>query len=133
MKNKFIRIFAAVLLLMGMVFTVSACQSKADTVSANISKDADNFQILRRIVFYNGITGEYMLSIEGYCSLGNEDKPGELSVTCKTGDKAYKKHYLGLSDNVTYFEEQINAANVSADHYEVVFRPTTIIPDPVIR
>lgn len=54
---------------------------------------------------------------------------GQLSVTCKTGESAYKKHFLGLSDNVTYFVEQVEAANVSAYHYRVIFKPQTIVPD----
>lgn len=108
---------------------VAGCQSNADVVSANLSKSADQFNILRRIVFYNGITGDYMLTIEGFCSLGNSDKSGELSVTCRTGTDAYKKDFLGLSDNVTYFVEQLDAANVSQDHYLVVFKPTVIIPN----
>lgn len=123
-----------VFVALGMALTgMTACKSKADTVSDNLSKDADNFMILRRIVFLNGITDTYIMTIEGYCSLGNYDGPGELSVTCKVGKNQYKKHYLGLSDNVTYFEEQIDPASVSANHYEVVFRPSTIVPQPVIR
>ena len=112
-----------------MVFGVSGCfTSDADVVSANLSKEADMFRVLRRVIFYNGITGEYMLTIEGYCSLGNNDGPGELTVTCKVGD-GYKKNFLGLSDNVTYFLEQLDSANVSTDHYKVIFKPATIIPD----
>ena len=87
------------------------------------------FEIQRRVVFYNGITGEYILTIEGLCSLGNYDKARELSVTCKTGPKEYKKHFLGLSDNVTFFAEQIDSANVSTYHYRVIFKPASIIPD----
>ena len=79
-----------------------ACTSDADVASSNLSKAADNFEVARRIVFYNGITGEYMLTIEGLCSLGNSDKARELSVTCKTGPNEFKKHFLGLSDNVSY-------------------------------
>lgn len=101
----------------------------ADIASQNLSKAADNFEVTRRVVFYNGITGDYILTIEGLCSLGNQDSSGELTVTCKTGPKAYKKHFLGLSDNVTFFAEQLEAANVSAYHYRVVFKPQTIIPD----
>ena len=107
---------------------LAAC-NEADVASQNLSTAADNFQINRRIVFYNGITDTYMLTIEGLCSLGNTDKDGQLTVTCKTGPTAYKKHFLGLSDNVTYFVEQLEAANVSAYHYKVIFRPATIIPD----
>jgi hypothetical protein len=117
-----------VALAVGMVF-FGACASDADVASHNLSKAADQFEVVRRIVFYNGITGEYMLTIEGRCSLGNTDSSGELSVTCKAGSKKYKKHYLGLSDNVTYFVEQIEAKHVSKDHYRVIFKPKTIVPD----
>ena len=116
------------------VLAVAGCRTDADIVSENLSRSADQFNILRRVVFYNGITGEYMLTIEGYCSLGNFDDAGELTVTCQvasvgTQEEQYKKHFLGLSDNVTYFVEQLNGANVSSDHYKVIFKPTVIIPD----
>ena len=106
----------------------AACTSDADVASHNLSKAADNFEVLRRVVFYNGITDQYIFSIEGYCSLGNSDKARELSVTCKVGSE-YKKHFLGLSDNVTFFVEQLEGANVSTSHYRVVFKPSTIVPD----
>lgn len=123
--------------LMALAFSglmvLAACQSDADVVSNNLSKSADQFEVLRRIVFYNGITGEYMLTIEGYCSLGNNDSPGELTVTCETSPGQYKKNFLGLSDNVTYFLEQLDAAGVSKDHYRVVFKPSVIVPDIDVR
>jgi len=107
---------------------VAACTSDADVASKNLSTAADNFEINRRIVFYNGITGQYMLVIEGFCSLGNSDKAGELSVTCKVGQN-YKKNFLGLSDNVTFFVEQLESVGVSTDHYVVNFHPETLIPE----
>ena len=110
-----------------------ACTSDADVASSNLSKAADNFEVARRIVFYNGITGEYMLTIEGLCSLGNSDKARELSVTCKTGPDEFKKHFLGLSDNVSYVVEQLEGQNVSTSFYRVVFKPTTILPDVDVR
>lgn len=111
---------------------LSACND-ADIASQNLSRAADMFEISRRVVFYNGITDSYMLTIEGLCSLGNHDGPKELTVTCKTGPQAFKKHFLGLSDNVTYFVEQIDGADVSTYHYRVVFKPQTIIPDVDFR
>jgi len=112
----------------GLLASLVAC-TDADIASRNLSTAADQFQIARRVVFYNGITGDYMLSIEGLCSLGNNDKPNELTVTCKTGSREFKKHFLGLSDNVTYFVEQLSPAMVSVFQYRVVFKPQTIIPD----
>jgi len=118
-----------VALALTLLLSVAACQRASDVVSTNISTAADSFEILRRVIFYNGITGDYMLTIEGYCALGNHDIAGELTVVCKISPTEYKKHFLGLSDNVTYFVEQITAANVSAYHYRVVFKPSIIIPD----
>lgn len=125
--------FLLLVLLVLCPFVLAGCTTDADTASYNISKDADMFRVNRRIVFYNGINGEYILTIEGFCSLGNADPTGELSVTCKTGEGSYKKHFLGLSDNVTYFAEQIESKDVSANHYKVIFRPSEIIPDIEIR
>lgn len=110
------------------VLVVAGC-SDADVASSNLSKAADNFEVTRRIVFYNGITGDYMLTIEGLCSLGNQDKEKRLSVTCKTGPAVYKKHFLGLSDNVTFFVEQVEAMPVGTYHYRVFFKPQAILPN----
>lgn len=112
---------------------LAGCAREADVASRNLSQAADQFEINRRIVFYNGITGTYMLTVEGLCSLGNNDKSRAVSITCKTGPTSYKKHFLGLSDNVTFFVEQIDAANVSPYHYRVIFNPRSIVPDVDIR
>ena len=116
------------IVLLGLVFAGVGCR-EADVASHNMSVAADQFEITRRIVFYNGITDNYILVIEGLCSLGNADPAGELSVTCKTGPNQYKKHFLGLSDNVTYFAEQLDSAQADPFHYKVIFRPETVIPD----
>lgn len=110
---------------------LSACnnQRDADVASHNLSVAADQFEINRRVVFYNGITGEVMLEIDGLCSLGNNDAPGQLTVTCKTGPNQFKKHFLGLSDNVTYFVQQVEAADVSTSRYRVIWKPSTLVPN----
>ena len=103
------------------------CSRDSTIVSQNLSRAADQFEIDRRVVFYNGITGEYMLVIEGRCSI--EPVTGRLEVVCKVGDGQYKKHFLGISDNVTYFAEQIDGASASTIHYRVIFKPASIIPN----
>lgn len=113
------------------VASLSACSNDAQVASSNLSKAADNFEIRRRIVFYNGITGDYMLTIEGLCSQDQSDR--KLAVTCKTGPTEYKKHFLGLSDNVTYFSEQLQGKDASVYRYRVVFKPSVIVPDLEIR
>lgn len=104
---------------------LTACDD-AQVASRNLSKAADNFEITRRIVFYNGITGEYMLTIEGLCAQEHTER--KLAVTCKVGAGEYKKHFLGLSDNVTYFSEQMQSAPANVYHYRVTFKPSVIVP-----
>jgi len=116
----------ACLLLAGLAL-VTGCETEADVTSANLSMDADEFKINRRIVFFNGITDTYLLSIEGRASIF--DDGNQLEVTVKTGEDAYKKHFLGLSDNVSYFVEQLESADVDKYRYKVLFRPQVIIPD----
>ena len=112
---------------LALVLAFSSCSEHSDVVSENISTAAHNFEVNRRAIFYNGITGDYILTIEGLITL--TESGGRLEVTCKTGPSAYKKHYLGLSDNVTYFMEQLEPVAADPFHYRVVFRPQTIIPD----
>ncbi len=94
----------------------SGCGSDARIASKNLSTKADNFELNRRIVFY-----------KGRCSV--EPNKNKLAVTCKTGANSFKKHYLGLSDNVTYFSEQLDDVDVSTYHYKVIFKPQSILND----
>ncbi|AXQ67657.1 hypothetical protein KIOSHI_174 [Bacillus phage Kioshi] len=124
MKKKLIAGLMSIMAVTGL----AGCSTEADVVSENLSKSADSFEVQRRIVFLNGITDKYLLSIEGLCSFDASDSK-KVSVTCKVGEGKYKKHSLGLSDNVTFFSEQTDAKYEDAYHYKVLFRPEEIIPD----
>lgn len=119
------RIFIAAAVLA----TLAGCDNDARVASSNLSRAADNFEINRRIVFFNGITDSYLLSIEGRCAFEVEGGGQKVAVTCKLGQNSYKKHTLGLSDNVSFFSEQLDSADVSVYHYRVVFKPQSILPD----
>ena len=119
------KILIFTMVIVGLV--VSGCSTDASVASRNLAKSAEMFELDRRIVFYNGITGTYILSIEGKCSI--EVSSTKLAVTCKMTDGTYKKHHLGISDNVTYFSEQLDAKAVSDSHYRVIFKPSVILPD----
>jgi len=122
-----------ILLLCAMVYagTYSGCSpvnhSDARVASHNISKAADMFEIDRRIVFFNGITSDVLLTIIGKCSIS--DQRSQLEVTCKIDDHKYKKHFLGLSDNVSYFAEHLESSSVSTSQYKVIIKPSAMIPD----
>jgi hypothetical protein len=132
MNTRIVNAFNLIVPLMAAVTLLTSCgqaASDAKVASYNLSTAADNFELNRRIVFYNGITGEYMLSIEGLCSIGKAMETDAVTVTCKVGPTAYKKHFLGLSDNVTYFAEQLESSPQSTAQYRVVFKPSVIIPN----
>jgi len=117
-------------LLIGLILVpvvlVTGCSAPADTVSQNLSKDADDFKIMRKVVLYNGITDTYTLAVTGFCSLNNDS--GD-SVTCKVDDGTYLKHIFRMGDNMTLFAEQLEPAEAKATRYKVYFRPETILPD----
>lgn len=115
-----------VITALALTAALGGCDNDARVASRNLSTAADNFEIQRRIVFYNGITNDYILTIEGLCSQEQTEK--KLAVTCKVGPGAYKKHFLGLSDNVTYFSEQMEPAAANVYHYRVIFKPSVIVP-----
>lgn len=124
------RRLVAVLAAVGLL-ALAGCSDDAEVASKNLSKAADNFEVQRRVVFFNGITDTYLLSIEGRCSI--VDQGSQLEVTCKLGQDEFKKHFLGLSDNVSYFVEQLEAADVDEYHYRVVFKPEEIVPEIDLR
>jgi hypothetical protein len=126
-KKAIVVLFASIL----SVGALTGCSSDADVASSNLSKAAEQFEINRRIVFINGITDKYLLEIQGRCSVESEESKlaQSLEVTCKTGPNEFKKHFLGLSDNVTYLVEQVESADVSVYRYRVIFKPETLLPD----
>lgn len=110
---------------------VAACGSQSDTVSKNISTEAEKFNVQRRIVGINGVTDKVEFLVEGRCSiegdgLGNLDA---LIVTCKHGPNDYRKHYVGLSDNVFFITTQLKGIKVSEYRTKIVIKPQGIVPD----
>ncbi|MDB4575410.1 hypothetical protein N9112_00440, partial [bacterium] len=75
--------------------TLTGCSREADVAQRNLAKAADSFEVVRRVVFYNTWKGEYMLAIEGRCSIQNAGH--KLSLICKTGPEKLWKHDLGLT------------------------------------
>ena len=130
-KNRIMRVVAGAALAIGLIAPLAACSSDAEIASRNLSTAAEYFEVDRRIVFFNGITDAYLLTIEGRCSVESADSAlgGSLEVTCKIGPDEFKKHFLGLSDNVSYLVEQLEPIDVSTYHYRVVFKPQSIVPE----
>lgn len=114
-----------------MMICLTSCDDSM-SVNYNLNRDEQNFKEYRRVVFYNGITGEYILQVEGYMAL-NIDTDGDLVVTVKQQNGSFLKHYLGLSDNVTWFSESLDPRFVSDKRYKVIFKPSSLVPTFELR
>lgn len=110
------------------LLALTGCASDAARSSENLSVAAENFEVQRLIVGVNGITDEVLFSVEGRCSM-ELGRPEILEVTCKHGENDYRKHYLGLSDNVTWVSTQLEGIDVSVYHTRIVLKPQNIAPD----
>ena len=114
-----------------MALGITGCTgNSADIVSYNISREADEFHVKRRITFINLRSNEYLFSITGNCSIqgGAGYSSGELEVICRIGEDKYQKHMLYIANETTYVIEQLEYSDVSRYDYEIVFRPEAIIP-----
>jgi hypothetical protein len=115
------------LAVLGAVALATGCGSDADVASKNISKAAEQFEVLRRIIVVNGVTDKVEVEVVGRCSY--EHQTGELVLTCKEGPKAYKKHTIGLSDNVFFVSTQLESVNVSVYRTRIILKPQNIVPN----
>ena len=129
MKKKLLLILLIPILLMTTGCTALFGNS-ADTVKENISKEADEFKVKRRITFINLRSGEYLFQLTGNCSVkgGSSSSNRELEVICRIGEDKYQKHMLYIANETTYVVEQLEYSDVSRYDYEIVFRPEAIIP-----
>ena len=105
---------------------LTGCTS-ADTVGRNISKEADEFKVKRRITFINLRSNEYLFQVTGNCSV-QDNLSEELEIICRIGDDKYQKHFLKKANETTYVIEQLEYSDVSRYDYEFIFRPEAIVP-----
>ena len=123
MKKKFFVVVLSVCLLIGM-FT--GC-SQASRVSHNISKEADRFNVTRRLAVINARTDKPVFEIVGKFSISNTST-NELAVTVEVAEGQYKKHYVYLNEWTIYTVEDVSGAYVDNYHYEVNYLPEMIVP-----
>lgn len=129
--KKLYKTFLAVVMMFVMMLCMCSC-STADTVNYNLNKEADEFNVYRRITVTNARTDMIMLQAEGYMSLSN-NSANELVVTIKTGENQYYKDYIYLNDWTCYVMEQVEPKSTDKYHYELVFYPDRLIPDIEIK
>lgn len=125
-KHKFKRIFA-ICMLLTIVISMSGCYRQAERAKYNVKKEADNFNVERRLTVINARTDKPILEIIGYFSLSN-NSTNELEITLETDKNVYKVDYVYLNEWTIYTVEDISGAHVDPYHYEVNFLPEMIQP-----
>ena len=126
MKKKIL----ATLLVVGLMATMlTGCQTEAQRVSYNLSQEADNFNIVRQLTVINCIEGDVLFQMTGRMSITADTADNQLEIIVED-DGTYVKHFVGLSDNVTYVVEDLNLGDnaVSKYKYTLNFNPKMWIP-----
>lgn len=110
---------------------LSACTTDADTASYNLSQEAEQFNVNRRITVQTGFSNEVALQVEGRCSLESADSflAGALEVTCKVGPNQYAKHFVVKGDNDIVTVQQLETTDVSVYHHKVLIKPENLLPE----
>lgn len=110
------------------MMVLGGCQTEADKVSQNLSKEADNFNVVRQLTVINCIEGDVLFQMTGKMSIKADTEDNQLEITVEDEDGTYKKHFIGLSDNVTYVVEDISKNHVSKYKYTLNYNPKMWIP-----
>ena len=127
MKKKLI---VATIIVLGL-FTIVGCGTEAERVSYNLSQEADNFNVVRQLTVMNCIQGDVLFQMTGKMSIKADSEDSQLEVTVENSDGSYQKHFIGLSDNVTYVVEQKDYKNVDKYQYTLNYNPKMWIPADV--
>ena len=116
-----------------MLLLLAGCR-EADKVSYNVSQDADNFNVMRRLAVINTVDGKPVFEMVGRFSITVDADEDQLEVIVETDKGKYKKHIIGLNDATTmYVVEDINGADVSKYKYEINYLPEMIQPFDIVR
>ena len=130
--SKYATIAAVILLIFGVSVIFSGCvlEDEKDRVNYNITKQADNFNIVRRVTIINCIQGDTLFQCEGRMSINADMTDNQLELLVENPDGSFCKHFIGLSDNVTYVIEDLNLGENEVDKYAftITYNPNMWIP-----
>lgn len=123
--KKLVTILCVIVMLIGII-SLTGC-TEAERVSHNVSKEADNFNVFRRVTVINARTDKLLLEIDGYLSV--QRSSGDIDIVCQTGPNTYMKHFVGLNPYVIYSVEDLSGAEVDPYHFEIHYLPEgNVIP-----
>ena len=123
------RIILALLSVLLTATVLTGCGTEAQRVSYNLSQQADNFNVVRQLTVINCIEGDVLFQMTGKMSITADTADNQLEIIVEDNG-TYVKHFVGLSDNVTYVVEDLNlgANEVNKYKYTLNFNPKMWIP-----
>ena len=119
------KVFLLILVVLLLAVVLTGCR-EAERVSHNLSKEADMFNVTRRVTIYNTRTDKVLLEVIGNLSV--QSSSGDIDLIVEVGPGQYKKHFINLNGWTTYVVEDVSGAFVDKYHYEVNFLPEMIVP-----
>ena len=110
------------------VTVLAGCDTEANRVSYNLSQEADNFNDIRQITVINCLQGDVLFQMTGKMSITADAADNQLEIIVEDENGEYKKHFIGLSDNVTYVVEDVTAGDVEKYKYTLNFNHEMWLP-----
>lgn len=117
MKKRFISLILAI----AMAVSLAGCR-ESDRVAYNVSKEADSFNVTRKLTVLNVRSDKILMEMTGTFAISN-NAANELTIVCKVGEDKYKKHFVSLNEWTAYTVEDISGADVDPYLYEINFYP----------
>ena len=121
------KIMVVLLALLTLAVCFTGC-NEVDRVSYNLSQQADNFNNVRRVTVINCLQGDVLFQMTGKISITADTTDNQLEIVVEDENGDYKKHFIGLSDNVTYVIEDITSGDVDKYKYTLNFNPKMWLP-----
>lgn len=123
-----IALVAAAFIVLTMIVMLSGCDTQAYRVSYNLSQEADNFNNIRQVTVINCLQGDVLFQMTGKISITADTTDNQLEIIVEDENGQYKKHFIGLSDNVTYVVEDVTGKYVDNYKYTLNFNPKMWLP-----
>jgi len=123
-----IMLFMVATCVLALTVTLTGCQRQAEIVSRNVSKEADNFNVTRRLTVVNTRSDKCILQMTGKISIEDVQDGIAVLVELDREKEIYQKHYVYLNDWTMYTVEDVSGVGVSRYAYEAEFMPQQIIP-----
>ena len=119
-----------VMLAFVVLMIMSGCVTQAQVARRNVSQEADNFNVTRRLAVLNMRSDMPVFELIGNFSL--QESGDRLVIVVEVEPGRFKNHFVNVNENTMWVVEDVSGADVSSFHYEVNFLPQMLQPFEVV-